>query len=77
MDQTIARLNIEHYRALLAGTLDDSKRQTIVDLLAEEEAKLAQLVKAHGEKPARLSKLGRLPRDVGDTPRVEADCEPY
>ncbi len=52
MDQTIARLNIEHYRALLAGTLDDSKRQTIVDLLAEEEAKLAQLVKAHGEKPA-------------------------
>jgi hypothetical protein len=40
MDRTIARLNIEHYRRLLARETDESRRQTIMRLLAEEEAKL-------------------------------------
>jgi hypothetical protein len=41
MDRTVARLNIEHYRRLLARETDDLRRQTIQRLLAEEEAKLA------------------------------------
>ncbi|MCK9918978.1 hypothetical protein MXD81_58620 [Microbacteriaceae bacterium K1510] len=41
MDRTVARLNIEHYRRLLAKETDEARRQTIMRLLAEEEAKLA------------------------------------
>ncbi len=41
MDRTVARLNIEHYRRLLATETDEARRQTIMRLLAEEEAKLA------------------------------------
>ena len=41
MDRTVARLNIEHYRRLLAQETDEMRRQTIMRLLAEEEAKLA------------------------------------
>ncbi len=40
MDRSVARLNIEHYRKLLAAEADESKRQTILRMLAEEEAKL-------------------------------------
>jgi hypothetical protein len=41
VDRTVARLNIEHYRRLLAKETDEQRRQTIQRLLAEEEAKLA------------------------------------
>jgi hypothetical protein len=41
MDRTVARLNIEHYRKLLAKETDEAKRQTVLRLLAEEESKLA------------------------------------
>jgi DNA-binding MarR family transcriptional regulator len=41
--RTIIELNIRHYRGLLKTEKDPSTRQTIVKLLAEEEAKLAQL----------------------------------
>lgn len=41
MDRVVARLNIEHYRRLLAQETDETRRQTILRLLAEEEAKLA------------------------------------
>jgi hypothetical protein len=40
MDRTVARLNIEHYRRLLATESDETRRQVIQRLLAEEEAKL-------------------------------------
>ena len=43
MDRSIARLNIEHYRKKLAEEGDETKRQTLLRLLAEEEAKLAAL----------------------------------
>lgn len=43
MDKLVARLNIEHYQKKLAEKLDDTKRRTILRLLAEEEAKLAAL----------------------------------
>jgi hypothetical protein len=41
MDRTVARLNIEHYRKLLAHETDESKRQTLLRLLEEEQAKLS------------------------------------
>jgi hypothetical protein len=43
MDKTIARLNIEHYRKSLATERDEAKRQTLMRLLAEEQAKVAAL----------------------------------
>ncbi len=52
MDRTVARLNIDHFRTLLARETDESKRRTILRLLAEEEAKLAALDKRPGEKKA-------------------------
>jgi len=39
----VARLNIEYFRKKLAEEKDETKRQTLVRLLAEEEAKLAAL----------------------------------
>ena len=43
MDRAVAHLNIEHYRRLLAEETDEARRQTILQLLAEEEAKLTDL----------------------------------
>jgi hypothetical protein len=43
MDGTVARLNIEHFRKKLAEEKDETKRRTLLCLLAEEEAKLAAL----------------------------------
>ena len=43
MDGCIARLNIEHYREKLAEEGEETKRKTLLRLLAEEEAKLAAL----------------------------------
>ncbi len=43
LDTTAAHLNIEHYRKLLANETDETRRQMIVRLLAEEEAKLGGL----------------------------------
>lgn len=44
IDRAVARLNIEHYRKLLATETDDAKRETLHRLLAEEEAKLAGML---------------------------------
>jgi hypothetical protein len=40
----VAKANIEHYRRKLAQETDETKRQTLARLLAEEEAKLASLM---------------------------------
>jgi len=50
VDRAVAGLNIAHYRRLLAGEIDAARRQTILRLLAEEEAKLAEPKPAN--KPA-------------------------
>ena len=42
MDSLIAHLNIEHYRKALANEFDESKRQTLIRLIGEEELKLAE-----------------------------------
>jgi hypothetical protein len=41
MDRTVARLNVEYFRKKLATERDEAKRQTMLRLVAEEEAKLA------------------------------------
>ena len=41
MDRTVARLNIEHFRRLLAQEPDETRRAILQRLLAKEEAKLA------------------------------------
>ena len=43
MDKFIARANITHLRDKLTTEQDEAKRQTLLRLLAEEEAKLATL----------------------------------
>jgi hypothetical protein len=54
MDQTVAYLNIDHYRKLLATETDEKKRATLHRLLAEEEAKVASLINAtDGRKQKR------------------------
>jgi hypothetical protein len=53
MDRAVARLNIEHYRRLLADETDAARRQTILCLLAEEEAKLAALGPSEIKRKAR------------------------
>jgi len=53
MDRTVAHLNIEHYRRLLAAETDESKRKVLQKLLAEEEAKLARARQDATEKQQR------------------------
>jgi len=53
MDWAVARLNIEHYRRLLADETDAARRQTILRLLSEEEAKLAALGPPEAKRKAR------------------------
>ena len=39
MERFIHRENLDHYRKLLAQPIDEARRQQILSLLAEEEAK--------------------------------------
>lgn len=41
MDKSVARLNIEHFRRLLEKETDEKRRQLLMRLLAEEEAKIS------------------------------------
>lgn len=50
MERSVARLNIEHYKQLLATETDDVKRQTLMRLLAEEEAKLRRLSESESQQ---------------------------
>jgi hypothetical protein len=43
MDKFVAKANIEHYKKKLSQETDETKRQALARLLAEEEAKLASL----------------------------------
>jgi hypothetical protein len=45
MDKKVAKLNMEHYKKLLASETDATKRESIARLLAEEETKLAKISK--------------------------------
>jgi hypothetical protein len=50
MDRAVARLNIEHFHRLLDVEKDETKRQMIRRLLAEEEAKVKSWVKTSEKK---------------------------
>ena len=50
MPDWIVRANIEHFRKLLETEKDPRKRAVIERELAEEETKLAVLLKARGER---------------------------
>ena len=45
MDSFIHRQNLEHYRKQLAATTDETQRQMILKLLADEEAKEPPVVR--------------------------------
>jgi hypothetical protein len=49
-DGTIVRLNIEHFRKRLAEEPDETRRQTLLRLLAEEEHKLSALTSVPNER---------------------------
>jgi hypothetical protein len=59
MDSLVAHLNIEHYRKALANEFDETKRQTLIRLIGEEELKLAEAPQKEGREnqrgPHRLS----------------------
>lgn len=46
IERTVTLLNIEHYKKLLGNETDESKRQMLMRLLAEEEAKLRSFAEA-------------------------------
>jgi hypothetical protein len=50
MDKFVARLNVEHYRKKIATETDEARRQKLLRLLAEEEAKLAAIEAREKEK---------------------------
>ncbi len=54
MDRFIAHANIAHLREKLASEQDETKRQMLLRLLAEEEAKLAAL----DHSPSRRMRSG-------------------
>ena len=53
MDKAVARLNIEHLRKRLATETDETRRQQLLRVLAEEEAKLSMLMNPPQERKRR------------------------
>lgn len=75
MDETVARLNIEHFRKLLATERDDAKRTTLLQLLAEEEAKLETILRrARGARDdsARVAPSRDAPFQADPDPTIPA-----
>lgn len=62
IDEFVAKLNVEHFKWLLATEIDEAKRKTLLTLLAEEEAKLKSLVSARARSSA-------TPANASDGPR--------
>ncbi len=52
MQKMVARLNVEHFRHMLESETNAAKRQMLVRLLEEEQAKLAELNKSEEKKAA-------------------------
>jgi hypothetical protein len=59
MDRFVAKANIEHFRTVLATETDETKRQLLARLLADEEAKLASLDQTPRKKTFRTPDHGR------------------
>jgi len=71
MEETVARLNIEHFRKKLAEERDEAKRSILLRLLTEEEAKLATILerKKHSEG-ASAETIGATAATNSDEPRL-------
>jgi hypothetical protein len=54
VDRTIARLNIEHFNRLLERETDETRRQMLLRLLAEEKDKLNRSESDTPERKARI-----------------------
>jgi len=63
MKKTVARHNFEHFSPLVETEIDPAKRQTLVRLLPEQEAKLARLP----EEQKAASGFDPCPETVGAT----------
>jgi len=50
MERTVANLNIEYFRQKLETEKEETKRRTLVQLLSEEQAKLAALIEKSADK---------------------------
>ena len=50
MERTVTNLNIEYFRQKLETEKDETKRRTLVQLLSEEQAKLAALIEKSADK---------------------------
>ena len=50
MERTVANLNIEYFRQKLETETDETKRRTLVQLLSEEQAKLAALIEKSADR---------------------------
>jgi hypothetical protein len=48
LDTIVARINIEHFCKKLSEEVDEAKRQTLLHLLDEEQAKLSVLSHSSG-----------------------------
>ena len=48
MDETIARLNIDHYRRLLDNEPDEIRRKAILRRMDEEQSKLERKLRSGG-----------------------------
>jgi hypothetical protein len=53
MDEFIAKANVEHFKELLATEKDEAKRKLLLQLLAEEELKLATALRRKGDRENR------------------------
>jgi hypothetical protein len=51
VDRFIAEANIDEFNRLLKTESDQAKRKVLLQLLAEEEQKLAQALRTKPEKP--------------------------
>jgi hypothetical protein len=50
VERTVANPNIEHFRQKLEAETDETKRRTLVQLLSEEQEKLAALIEKSADK---------------------------
>ncbi len=50
LHRSVSRMNIDRYQQLLAKETDEGRRKLLLALLADEEAKLAALIKAQPRK---------------------------
>jgi len=48
LDTIVARINIEHFCKRLSAEIDETKRQTLLHLIEEEQAKLSALSHSTG-----------------------------